>query len=261
MPGSADRARTLARERRAEAVVWISRSDEGPALWMYDATRERVAARRLATPPPFDAAVAASVALVVKTLLRLSDVPPPSERVPEEVGARWLDIGLLAGARSPPISGGGVEPRLGLRVLVWPLALGGWLGAGLEITSGPGLAVDGEDFRGHWTESLGLAELHGRMGLGSNLDAGFAAGAGLGVTSLNGSAVGSAAPIGELRANAVAAGHAELGWWLSPALRLGLRLGLVHRFHTQTYFVRGERVLRAEPSTFGGLLALELGLP
>src|SRR5687768_10865434 len=35
MPGSADRARLLARRRGAAAVVWISQSEEGFALWMY----------------------------------------------------------------------------------------------------------------------------------------------------------------------------------------------------------------------------------
>jgi hypothetical protein len=47
MPGSAERARDLAQERRAQAVVWISRSDDGFALWIYDAERDRVAARNL----------------------------------------------------------------------------------------------------------------------------------------------------------------------------------------------------------------------
>jgi hypothetical protein len=261
MPGSADRARALARERQAVAVVWISQSDEGPALWMYDATRDRVAARRLSTSPPFDPAAAASVALIVKTLLRLSDVPPPSERVQEPGERHWLHIGLLAGARLPPISDGSVEPRLGLRAIVWPQPLGGWLGGGLEITSGPGLGVDGDDFRGHWTETVVLAALHGRALLGSNTDAGLAAGAGMDITTLNGSAADSAEQASVLRANAVAAAHAEIGWRFSPGLRLGLRAGLVHRFRTQTYLVRGETVLEAKPLIFDGMLALELGLP
>jgi hypothetical protein len=260
MPGSADRARAMARQRRAEAVVWISQSDDGFALWMYDARRDRVVVRRLTTPPPFDAPTAASVALIVKTLLRHSDVPPPAERVDEPAEEPWLRVGLLAGARLPPISEASVEPRLGLRIAGWPRGLGGHVGASIEATGGLGLDVDSARFRGHWTQAVVLASAHGRLGVGDAMDVGLAVGAGLDITTLNGVVVDPTRRASAHRINPLASAHGELGWWLSPVLRLGLRLGFVHPLRTQTYLVRGETVLRGKSLIFDGMAVLDFGL-
>ena len=103
MPASAERARAIATQSNAEAVVWVSQSNEGTALWMYDVRSDRVVARELSSRPPFDQGTAASVALMVKTLLRLSDVPPPGERLAPS-SRRWLSLGLATGARLYPRS-------------------------------------------------------------------------------------------------------------------------------------------------------------
>src|SRR5688572_14141836 len=50
MPGSAEEARRRAATHQVQAVVWISRAEDGDALWIYDARSDRVLARRLATP-------------------------------------------------------------------------------------------------------------------------------------------------------------------------------------------------------------------
>jgi hypothetical protein len=227
---------------------------------MYDTRGDRVVARRLATAPPFDAGTAASVALIVKTLLRHSEVPPPAERVEEPRDEPWLHIGLLAGARLPPISDGSVEPRVGLRVIAWPHDLGGWLGAGVEATLGPGLAVDGPRLRGDWTETALLASIHGRLALGSGVELGLAGGAGIHLTSLNGAIVAPPQTASETSINVSASAHGEVGWWLSPVVRLGLRLGLVHPFRTQTYLVRGETALETKSPIVDGMLVCDFGL-
>jgi hypothetical protein len=243
MPGSADRARALAARREAEAVVWISRSTDGFALWMYDARQDRVVARRLSSGPPFDETTAASVALMVKTLLRHSEVPPVAERVQTSPEEPWLLVGVLGGIRFSTSSDAGAEPRLGLRLSAWPRALDGKAAIGLEATSGPGFSVDEPQFSGRWTETAFLLTLHGRLPLAERLGLGVVLGAGGEVTTIDGVLVESAQRTRATRINAIASGHAEVGFQLAPVLRLGLRAGLVHSFRTQTYRVQGEPVL------------------
>jgi hypothetical protein len=75
MPISAMRARVLAQELSADALVWISDTSEGAALWVHDARTGNVTAR--STPsPPFDIPTAAALALSVKTVLRASGLAP-----------------------------------------------------------------------------------------------------------------------------------------------------------------------------------------
>ena len=84
MPISAVRARVLAEELSADALVWVSETTDGAVLWVHDARTGNVTART--TPgPPFDLATAAALALSVKTVLRASGLAPEGrEREPEE---------------------------------------------------------------------------------------------------------------------------------------------------------------------------------
>lgn len=75
MPISAMRARMLAQELSADALVWVADTAEGAALWVHDARTGNVTART--TPsPPFDIPTAAALALSVKTVLRASGLAP-----------------------------------------------------------------------------------------------------------------------------------------------------------------------------------------
>jgi hypothetical protein len=262
MPGSEDRARVLARERDVEAVVWISRSSEGLALWMYDAKGERVVTRRLPVSPPFDAPTAASVALMIKTLLRHSVVPPSGERLEPAAAEPWLRVALLAGVRPKPTTLSRVEGRFGAAATAWPSWPGGplELGAGVEISSGPGLAVAAPSFEGRWTETLVLASLNGRLKLGSDLDLTVIGSSGFDVTRIEGAVVGPPGGVGAARTNAVVALHSELGYRLGRTLRPALRLGFVRPLRTQSYFVHGERVLGVAPVMLQALFVLEMGL-
>ncbi len=67
--GVEERARQIGRDHNSRAVIWIAESEEGLALWLYDAQTELLTVRPLVSQPPFDAARAASLALTVKTLL------------------------------------------------------------------------------------------------------------------------------------------------------------------------------------------------
>jgi hypothetical protein len=80
MPGAAENAAIVAARDHANAVAWISDTNGDTALWVYDASEHKVASRPLRKKPPFDDATAASIALSIKTLLRLTSVAPPAER-------------------------------------------------------------------------------------------------------------------------------------------------------------------------------------
>lgn len=77
MPIAVDRARDIARDERADVLVWVSASDAGHALWIYDVASDHASARELEISPPFEPATAAAVALAVKTLLRGTVIARP----------------------------------------------------------------------------------------------------------------------------------------------------------------------------------------
>jgi hypothetical protein len=109
MPVSADRAQTLAVQLNADALVWISTSSEGPALWVHDARTNHVTSR--ATPqPPFDPPTAAALALSVKTFLRASGLTP------EEVPGAAQDVALAPPPPSSPPESVPTPPALPLPV-------------------------------------------------------------------------------------------------------------------------------------------------
>jgi hypothetical protein len=96
MPISAMRARVLAQELSADALVWISDTPEGAALWVHDARTGNVTART--TPsPPFDIPTAAALALSVKTVLRASGLAPEGR---ETGGEAWEPTPLPRGPAS-----------------------------------------------------------------------------------------------------------------------------------------------------------------
>jgi hypothetical protein len=226
---------------------------------MYDARSDRVVARKLPSPPPFDEGTAASVALMVKTLLRLSDVPPPGERLGSS-SHRWLSLGLATGARLYPTEQHVIEPRFGVFATVWPSAFYDRLGAGFELTSGPGVSVDDDRFQGRWTETSLLARVQGRLEV-RPLDFAALASLGIAVAHLGGTVRSTAEDVSVFRVNPVATLHGEAGYWLSPAVRLGLRLGAHRPLRTQTYTAYGMPFLHPRSLAAEGALVAEIRLP
>jgi hypothetical protein len=151
LPGAAWRAGALARELDAKALVWLSSNADGAALWVYEASKNTIVARPI-PDAPLDRALAAALALSVKTWLRSpdqsapaaspaaetpvvpvpvpvapvalvapppavdpdSDGPPPSREV-----ARW-QIAIHAGARHRAFEQSSFEPRYGLELRMSP---------------------------------------------------------------------------------------------------------------------------------------------
>jgi hypothetical protein len=171
------RARTIAAEQHAGAVVWIAPPrppDEQTTLWVYDAETLQLAVRPLSASEPFDAAAAAAIALSVKTVLRASPLstteppteaprPPPPEAPspaapspstaspPAATSSAWRVETILA-ARAPTGANAAVEPRAALGVSVWPTSFRGHGGIGLAIQAGPGVSVETGGFSGELRE-------------------------------------------------------------------------------------------------------------
>jgi hypothetical protein len=262
MPGSAERARALARRHGVLAVVWVSKSEDGHALWMYDVSEDRVVARRLTTPPPFDDATAASVALAVKTLLRQSEVPPPAERAVVPPSMRWLSAKVLAGVRPMATAPGTTEARFGAGVAAWPrFGLDPFvLGVGAEVISGPGVGVRDSTFVGRWTETVVLAGPSLRLRAAADFDLSFEPAFGAGIAHVSGKVNVPEQTVRLTRLNALGSLRVGAGYRPSESIRIGLGFGVARPLRTQAYLVRGRPVLDAKALYFDTILVIEAGL-
>jgi hypothetical protein len=259
MPGSAERARALARRYGTLAVVWISRSEDGYALWMYDVSEDRVVARRLATPPPFDDATAASVALAVKTLLRQSAVPPPAERAIVPSSKRVLRAKVFGGVRPTATVPGSTEARFGAGVAAWPrfgldpLALG----IGAEVSAGPGVPVRDPTFVGRWTETVVQVGPTFRLTMVSDFDLSLEPSFGMGLAHMTGKVRAPVETVSLTRVNALGSVRAGAGCAVTESFRIGLGFGVARPLRTQAYLVRGGPVLESKSLYFDLILAIE----
>lgn len=160
MPGAAESAALVATRDHANAVAWISDSNGDTALWVYDASEHKVASRPLRKKPPFDDATAASIALSIKTLLRLTSVAPPAERfgakrsgpngeiespgdlppaspTPITEASHPLIVEVTTSARFAQTDAAVAEPRAMLGIF-WAIRD---LSIGAEFSLGPGVGV------------------------------------------------------------------------------------------------------------------------
>jgi hypothetical protein len=153
-PEAARMASHVALELGVEAVVWITSTERGSLLWVFDARAGDVTTRLLAESPPFDGAAAAAVALSVKTVLRSSVVAPPAERFGAEPVAPNPDGGafmLELGAGVHFVAAQAIEPTIELAATAW-LAVERRFGVGLELSAGPGVRIDDPLYRGYYRE-------------------------------------------------------------------------------------------------------------
>jgi hypothetical protein len=192
LPGAAQSAAALARELDAQALVWLSRNADGAALWIYDASKDTIVARPI-PDTPLDRALAAALALSVKTWLRSPDqnpeamsprlespvVPAPAAPLaraappavnpgrdgapPRRDAARWQVV-VHAAARRGAFEQTVFEPRYGLELRVSPWQSVGatrWLLAA-RVEMGSAQSIDNSTFQGVYSElgggvSLGVA--------------------------------------------------------------------------------------------------------
>ncbi len=143
LPQAERNAANLAREARANAVAWLSSSNPGSVLWIFDAETNHVGSRVLDDAPPFDEPTAAAVALSIKALLRSSSVAPAPERFgatpapPARTNLLWLEA-ETGGRLSPSFL---AEPRGSLGVALWPRRLDEHAGVALGASAGLGAPV------------------------------------------------------------------------------------------------------------------------
>lgn len=285
MPASSSEGRRIAARYDALAVVWVSESNDGFALWVFDSRTDQVLARPLPSGPPFDEPMAAQVALTVKTLLRtipelipdeLSPEHAPvdrtvdrtvdettvtprtmSESTPEPMQEQvGVDVLMAAGLRGLALTPGVPDARMLLGVTLWPRGLGRALGLSLLIESGPGVQSPHSELDARWTDSSLIVGVRGRLHLGARLDIGGNLGLGARLTTLHGE-TRAGSPVAERRVTLVSRAEIELGVRLAPWLRLELRVGTLLGWSVQRYFAGNELALDVNRASVQGLLGLE----
>ena len=259
MPGSAARGRALAERESAAVVVWISQSDDGFALWVYDAVHDRVLTRRLDRGPPFDEAAAAAVALSIKAFLRHGSAAPDSERVASEA-PREISLGVALGLRAFASDRDDVVPRLSLALAIHPNALEGIVGFGFIASSGSGLEANVETFTGRWHDVRAALFVRARARIASMLELGARLELGAAASWLDGVVLPVGRAAADVRVDPALGAMADAGLWLGPGLRLGLGTGLVAIPTIREYLVRGQTVLRLGPVALRAELVLEIPL-
>jgi hypothetical protein len=259
MPSSSDRASEIAGTEHAGAAVWLAADPSGSALWIFDAESGRTTARRLSSPPPYDDATAASVALSIKTLLRFSAVAPPAERYQvvaaveprrePESGRPPSVVAMLArfGLRRRETGAGAFEPRFGVGARLAIPAFGLRVALSSELRLGPGESVDGADFIGHFSDlgigvRAGLELARGGLRLEPSL------GASLHFTAIDGSIPSRASTAHAERRNPMLDAGVRLAADVSRGLTLGVEIEGGYALRQQRYLVGGAEVLRV-PAT------------
>lgn len=268
MPGSARQGRTLAVGQNVAAVVWISRADEGYALWIYDRESDQVVARRLASGPPFDESAAAAMALSIKTLLRYSTVAPEQARLPagevkrtekpttvptrETRGEKSRrPVALLlegsGGVRFLRTDRSKVEARLGLGLFWRPRTLQQRLALGLQMKAGPSLGIDFPDFVGSLSDtSFGLYG-RGRLSLGSGFMVGCGLGGALHLSGIEGTLPGSGEHADAHRMGVSLSLLPQIDYSPGAGFVAGIRAGVALFPYRQRYLVHGRPVVDTEP--------------
>lgn len=262
LPGAARRAALLAHRLHASIIVWVSPSDSGSLLWIYETDRDEVSTRELAEGPPFSSPEAASVALSLKTLLRTTEVAPQAERFgaapprPEPHSPR-LTFRALGDVRY--FSRATTEVRAALSGVWWfpaPMRLG----LGFCLGTGSGVAIRRGDFSGHFRQpsiSAALAwQIAGNRLFGSSLYAGGS----LHFSELSGFSESIGASSSTLRVVPSLDAGAELDLSLGNGFLVGTGVRALYLPRPERYLVKGETVFELWPiaTEFGVRVGLNL---
>ena len=168
LPMAAHRAAALCQQLAVSVIVWVSASEQGSLLWIYDAETNEVITRELPERPPFSSPAAASVALSLKALLRTTTVAPPIERagrptvvpLPPTATRRFT---LEASANVRFFAPGSTLVYGAIGGLWWFRPGATRLGAGLFVGSSAGVAIETANFSGSYRELSLSAALTGQL--------------------------------------------------------------------------------------------------
>lgn len=292
LPAAASSAQRLARELGARALVWISADADGAALWLYETSRDSVRVR--AVPDrPLDDALAAALALSVKTWLRSAEEAPepvsasaapepaldasggpaqapfepdasPSDVEPARArpatGAARTRLVVHAEARVGALRPTGVQGRyaLELRAAAWrDGATSLWLAA--HVGAGQARAVRDAALRGDYTQWGGGVSAGVGQRLAATWFAYLLAGVALERATLSGTLLPDGSAIDRSRWQAVVQLRPELEFALAPVGFL-LQPTLYAAPRQPRYLVDGVEVLgsRAVWWSLGGAVSVSL---
>ena len=217
LDAASGRARAIAAEHGAGAVVWVAKArtpDETGSLWVYDAQTGQLVVRPLTVAAPLNDAGAAAIALSVKTILRSSTLaeaetstlapvspaprmalplPVAQHPIPAAPAARatpsvWR-LDAIVGARFPTGAKNTAEPRAALGISAWPKAFGSHFGLGALVQAGPGVPVEQQgapvQYQGLFSQGSFEACAHVRADAGPRVAFEAQAGPALVVSSLD----------------------------------------------------------------------------
>ena len=253
-------ARSIAHDAHADVVVWVSSTDDGFAVWIYDAASDHASARKIDQAPPFDGPTAAGVALSSgKTLLRGTIVAPPPERFGASAPERPWRIGVSVGAASRTTATSPFEPRLGVEASGWAH----YWGALLDVEFGPGWHPENRALTGTIADTAVRVALAGRLPLSTTLAVEPSPGQGALHWERLGAVVASdAPPVSVDRVNVafeprLAVDVALAGGWL----HLGPWVGASILTRWQRFLVHDLLVLEVQPVTLEAALCAAVTLP
>ncbi|HEX3771335.1 MAG TPA: hypothetical protein VHV30_10740 [Polyangiaceae bacterium] len=265
MPIAVDRARAIARDARADVLVWVSASDGGNALWIYDVDSDHASARALDMAPPFEPAIAAQVALAVKTLLRGTVVAPPPERFGAAMSEPTWILGGSAGGAARLSSSRLPEARLGIHASLWPAAAGHRWGIALDVEDGTGAHTLTGAFSGSLSDAAARLALGLRVPFGGTAPWAVlepSAGVAAHLLTLDGVVIADAASVTVRRVDVAFEPRLAFDFaFLGGRLLAGPCLAASILGRWQRFFVHDTAVVEAGPVTLEGALELALALP
>jgi hypothetical protein len=254
-------ASELATQLDVDAVVWISRTERGSLLWVFDDDTGEVSTRLLAGAPPFDGAAAAAVALSVKTVLRATLIAPPAERfgardVPSAPSEADNTLGLELGVTFTLVDRRELEPRVEAAPVVWLMK---YVGLSLEASIGPGVALERSRYRGRYSEVVLGGEARLRFPLVSPLSAGVSVGGSAHWTALKGSLDG-APEVSVRRLNASVDVEAFTTVALGGGVYVGALIGGAYVPAYRRYLIRRVPIFTPGPfnASLGGFCGVEI---
>lgn len=250
MPSTAAGARGVAAENHASAVVWLSSSEDGPALWVLDAEQDKVVARPLASEPPFDDPTATAVALTIKTLLRHSLVAPEVERFgavedttpPPPPTEPIVRVGVEAGGGVRIRPSEGAELRFGL-ALFWAPRLIEPFELTVGVRSGLGSDVDTAELAGTFRDNTISTGVRLHIDAGPAAVSPYVAGS-VHLTRLEGALAADASTVSSRRSN--------------PSIDLGARASYPLGPLTVDLWTEGAAALRRQTYLVGGVQVFDL---
>jgi hypothetical protein len=249
-PEAVRAASRLTGELDVEALVWLTEVEQGSLLWVYDADTGDVTTRMIAESPPFDSAAAAAVALSVKTALRSSAVAPKDERFGSQPtppkGDRLWAVELGAGGQWVNAKEVAFVGELG-GVLWLPAARR--LGFSLDLSYGPGLAVNQANFEGRYREFVAGAKTRFRVIHMPEFSALLLLGTSGHWSMLDGTLGVNSRKVDSNRLNGSIDVETAVNFKVSDSVYLGASIGGTYFLRYQRYLVDGDPVFSPRPWT------------